>query len=179
MKLRNRKPLLGLVLTVAIIMGTIVGAGLAYASDVPHDLSSGTQGYTGYHSDYYAGYNISDSYNNYEYINRSADSTFVHTYNIHKYSGSVSPVAAQDNVVLAYGYIYDEYGNHSVYYSMFASVLIHNCNVYGYPNWEYSSLNSNNNYVISEQHIWYYDPGSGYTSLGVDYDTYYTGIGSR
>lgn len=179
MRPKKKKYLLGIMLALAMVVGVLVGSGLAYASDVGHDLSSGYNGYTSYHSDNYAGYNIHDDYYNYEYIYRSADSTSVEIYNIHKYSGHVTPTAAQPNVVFGYAWYYDEYGHHSVMDYYFASVEIQGCNNYSYPYWTYSSFDQNDNYLICEQNIWYGDPGSGYTSLGVDFDTYYTGIGSR
>jgi hypothetical protein len=181
MKFKNKNKLFLLAIGLAAVLGIIIGAGSALASESIFTLSSGSYGYSSTHSDTYPPppSSLSDSYTEYQYVYRNAGSTEVTVSTTNKYSGSSSYPD-----YMAYGnmWIYDEYGQHTVSYqgyNYYSTRLISGINHSVSTYWDKTNLNTGNNHVITQQDIWLEDFGGvGYTTIGADYDVYYTGIGS-
>jgi len=82
---------------------------------------------------------------------------------------------SNDPANIRYGplWIWDEYGNHSVYYDDFFNLQIDGYSYYSPTYWFYGNMNSTNNIVQSEQGILKWSYG-GWSSLGSDYNAYIT-----
>jgi hypothetical protein len=158
-----------IIMLACLLLIIILGAGIAYADPVEHYLSVGTYYYYGTHDEeiwsgetYY--------YDLRHRVNMSSDFSDITFYTTRYYNGSSND---PDNICFGPYYIWDEYGNHSVYYDDFLLSPIDGFSSTATTSWFYGSMNSTNNIVVAEQYVWKW-ADDDYTSLGSDYSMFQT-----
>ena len=153
-----------LILVIAVLLGVMLGSGVALANDRWFDLVSGWNYLDGYQSDNGWGYTF------YYWEWRNSSSTEVDVGDgIRYWNGwDVDPWEAKFGIL----WIYDEYGYDTDDFWNFNGFAIEGCDLSSSPQWTMDQLNSNNNYAICQQLI-------RYGTMFSDNVFAYTGIGSR
>ena len=173
MKSKTAKSSILAISVICIVLGTLIGAGVAYADVAEDDLYVGQFWYYNYHEyvqgdppwwDWWHYYLEND-------IEMSADRTEVTVYS----TGYLLGGASSGFIFFGPLWIYDEHGHESQLYYAYLGLPIDDA--YDEEEdtfWTYDEMDSGNNYVVVHQIILEFVPPFYAYQLGVDYTCYKT-----
>jgi len=157
-----------ILLVLSILLGTLLGAGAAYAHLVANDLYVGRYYYYGLHDHNVYGHEFYFWMRNDVEMSSNLEEVTVHE--TRHYAGD-----ADEDLYFGPTTIYEWLGEHSVSYTLgyFWGSPIDGCDITRATYWYYDGMDAYNDVVFVEQVIWLW-AGDDWTSLGSDLNGYET-----